>query len=114
MSRPRRTRRAPDVLPATLTPFDVMDAPELAALAVLAHAIDVAWVAMLAQHGDLLDPDAPTSSAPQPGAALSMPFFNGAHALTLVIRRYRAAVAQAAAEREASGAGGSCSDDENI
>lgn len=114
MSRPRRARRSPDVAPATLTPFDVMDAPELAALAVLAHAIDVAWVAMLAQHGDLLDPDTPTSSTTQPGAALSAPFFNGAHALTLVIRRYRAAVAQAAAEREASGDAVPCWDDENI
>jgi hypothetical protein len=91
-----------------------MDAPELAALAVLAHAIDVAWVAMLAQHSDLLDPDAPTSAAPRPGAALSMPFFNGAHALTLVIRRYRAEVAQAAAERQASGDDGCRLDDENI
>jgi hypothetical protein len=36
------------------------------------------------------------------------------HALTLVIRRYRAEVAQAAAERQASGDDGCRLDDENI
>lgn len=79
-----------------------MDAPELAALVLLEHAIEIARVAVLAQHVDLLDPDAPFPRTPQPGADVTLPFFNGAHALTLVIRRYRAAVAQAAANRGAS------------
>jgi hypothetical protein len=85
-----------------LTPFAVMDAPELAALALLEHAINVAHVAVLAQHLDLLDPDAPFHREPQPGGELTMPFFKRAHALLTVIRRYRSAVAQAAARLDAS------------
>jgi hypothetical protein len=114
MTTPRRTRSTPADPHATLTPFDLMDAPELAALVVLEHAIEVAWVAVLAQHVDLLDPDAPQRRAPQPGAALTMPFFNGAHALTLVLRRYRAAVAHAAASSSASRDDAFCSNDENV
>jgi hypothetical protein len=78
-----------------LTPFDVMDAPQLAALVLLEHAIEVARVAVLAQHIDLLDPDPPFRRDPQPGDELTTPFFTRAHALSVVIRRYRAAVAQA-------------------
>jgi hypothetical protein len=87
-----------------------MDAPELAALVLLEHAIEVAWVAVLAQHVDLLDPDAPFTREAQPGAELTRPFFNSAHALTLVLRRYRAAVARAAAVA----AGGDGSRDESV
>lgn len=72
-----------------------MDAPELAALALLEHAIDVARVAVLAQHVELLDPDPPFRREPQPGAELTRPFLARAHALSIVIRRYRAAVALA-------------------
>lgn len=114
MTRPRCTCRAPDEPPAPLTPFDLMDAPELAALAVLQHAIEVAWVAVLAQHVDLLDPDAPFRRAPQPGADLTTPFFRGAHALSLVIRRYRAVVAKAAESRSGSPDDALCSDDEHL
>lgn len=102
MTTPRPARRTPEDPHAILSPFDVMDAPELAALVLLEHAIEVAWVAVLAQHVDLLDSEAPFTRAPQPGADLTTPFFNGAHVLTLVIRRYRAAVAQAAASRDVS------------
>jgi hypothetical protein len=98
MTTPRRTRRAREDHPATLhplSPFDVMDTPELAALALLEHAIDVARIAILAQHIGLLDPDPPCRRDPKPGDELTTPFFTSAHALTIVIRRYRAAVAQA-------------------
>jgi hypothetical protein len=80
-----------------LSPFDVMDAPELAALALLEHAIDVARVALLAQHVELLDPDAACQREAQPGDHLTAAFFARAYELAVVIRRYRAAVAQAAA-----------------
>lgn len=83
--------------PAVLSPFDVMDAPELAALALLEHAIHVARIALLAQHIELLDPDAPTQRQPQPGGLLTTAFFARSYDLAVVIRRYRAAVAQAAA-----------------
>lgn len=96
MTTPHPARGAPRDLHAILSPFDVMDAPELAALAVLEHAIEVAWVAVLAQHVDLLDPDAPFTREARPGADLTAPFFHSAHALTLVLRRYRASVAVAA------------------
>lgn len=105
MTKPRRPRRAceePSTPLAPLTAFDLMVAPELAALAVLERAIDVAWIALLAQHVDLLDPDAPFMRAPRPGANVAMPLFKVAHALTLVIRRYRAAVAEAAASHDPS------------
>lgn len=73
-----------------------MNAPELAALVLLEQAIDVARIAVLAQHHDLLDPDAPRPRAPEPGAHLTESFFTRAHALQVVVRRYRAAVAIAA------------------
>ena len=72
-----------------------MDAPEIAALALLEPAIEVARVALLAQHVDLLDPDPPFRREPQPGRELTRPFLARAQALSLVIRRYRAAIAQA-------------------
>ena len=113
MSGPRRTRRAREDPPAVLTPFDVMDAPELAALAVLEHAIDVARVALLAQHIDLIDPDPPFRREPQPGGDLTRPFLARAHALLIVIRRYRAAIAKAAVGLDGSrDDGGGSSDDD--
>ena len=81
-----------------LTPFAVMDAPELAALALLEHAIDVARVAVLAQHIDLIDPDAPSPCSPLPGADLTALFFARAYALSTVIWRYRAALAPTAGQ----------------
>ena len=89
-----------------------MDAPELAALAILEHAIEVAWLAMLAQHVGLLDPDAPRGHEPQPGDRLTTPFFARAHALSVVIRRYRVAVARAAAALDGARDDGSCSDED--
>ena len=96
MTTTRRARRVREHPPETLTPFAVMDAPELAALALLEHAIDVASIALLAQHLDLLDPDPPRKRDPQPGGDLTTPFFARARALSAVIRRYRAAVAHPA------------------
>ncbi len=95
--KPRRPA-APEATPEPLTPFSVMDAPELAALALLENAIDVARIAVLAQHADLLDPDAPYWSrrATLPGANLTTAFFAHTHALWMTVRRYRAAVAASA------------------
>lgn len=78
-----------------LTPFAVMDVPELAALALLEHAIDVARVAVLAQHLELIDPDAPFRCDPRPNNDVTGVFFVRAHALSVAIRRYRAAVVPA-------------------
>ena len=113
MTAARRTRPAREDPPATLTPFEVMDAPELAALALLEHAIDVARISVLARHVELLDPDAPFQREPQPGSDLTSPFFARAHALTVVIRRYRAAIAQADVDLDASRAREGLSDDDD-
>lgn len=96
MTGPRRTRRARQDPPEILSPFDVMSAPELAALALLEHALHVARIAMLAQHVELLEPDASFQPDAQPGAELTTSFFARSYALSVVIRRYRTAVAQAA------------------
>lgn len=99
MTERRHARCCPqEVPPAVLTPFDVMDAPELAALALLEHAIDVAWVAVLAQHLELIDPDAPFRCEPHPHADLTAQLFTRASALSVAIRRYRAALAPAAGQ----------------
>lgn len=96
MTERRRLRCCPQELPpAVLSPFAVMDAPELAALALLEHAIDVARVAVLAQHLELIDPDAPFRCEPHPHADLIAQFFSRASALSVAIRRYRAALAPA-------------------
>jgi hypothetical protein len=97
--RPRPAREDPAEV---LSPFDVMEAPELAALALLEHAIHVARIAVLAQHVELLDPDAPPQREAQPGGQLTTAFFARAYELAVVIRRYRAVVALAAAGRDGS------------
>jgi hypothetical protein len=97
-----RARVATEDPADVLSPYDLMGAPELAALALLEHAIDVARIALLAQHVELLDPDAPTQREPQPGGLLTTAFFARSYDLAVVIRRYRAAVADAAAGLDAS------------
>jgi hypothetical protein len=112
MTRRRRARRCPqEIPPAVLTPFAVLNAPELAALVLLEHAIDVAWVAVLAQHLELIDPDAPFLCAPHQDADLTALFFTRAHALSVAVRRYRAAVAAAAEQRQSLGGRASSDDD---
>jgi hypothetical protein len=97
-----RARSAAEDPADVLSPFDLMDAPELAALALLEHAIHVARIALLAQHVELLDPDAPTQREPQPGGSLTTAFFARSYDLAVVIRRYRAAIANAAAGLDGS------------
>jgi hypothetical protein len=97
-----RPRPAAEDSANVLSPFDLMDAPELAALALLEHAIHVARIAVLAQHVELLDPDAPFQREAQPGDQLTTAFLARAYELAVVIRRYRAAVAQAAAGLDGS------------
>ena len=84
-----------------LSPFDLMDAPELAALALLEHAIHVARIAVLAEHIELLDPDAPSERDAHPADHLTSAFFARAYDLAVVLRRYRAAVTRAAARGDA-------------
>ena len=74
----------------------VMNAPELSALVLLEHAIEIATLAVLAQHPALLDPDAPCARHTHPGALLTHSLFVRAHKLCVVVRRYRAAVSEAA------------------
>jgi hypothetical protein len=97
-----RARPAREDPAEVLSPFDVIAAPELAALALLEHAIHVARIALLAQHVELLDPDAPCRGKAQPGAELTNRFLARAYDLSAVIRRYRAAVGQAAASIDPS------------
>lgn len=89
-----------------------MDAPELAALVILEHAIEVAWLAMLAQHVELLDPDAPRPHEPGRGSSLATRFFARAHALSDVIHRYRAVVAEASRGFDGARDDRGCSDDD--
>ena len=99
MNAGRRARTGPDCPPppSPLTPFVLQDAPELAAIALLEHALDVVRLALLARHTHLLDPDAPpwAETAPQPGEAIAGAFFKRAYPLGLLLRRYRGAVADA-------------------
>lgn len=73
-----------------------MHAPELAALAVLEHAIHCARLALLAQHPQLLDDeDALARGDADPGADVAERFLDRAHEMYVVIQRYRVAVANA-------------------
>lgn len=87
-----RPRIVSDEPSPPLTPHAVSDAPELAALVLLTHAIDVARVAVLAQYIDLLDPDAPFRRDRRHGDALVPQLLASARALSVLIYRYRAAV----------------------
>jgi len=103
-TRPARPAPAPPPIPRPLTPFVLQDAPELAAIALLEHALDVVRLALLARHTHLLDPDAPpwVEKAPEPGEAIAGAFFKRAYHLGLLLRRYRGAVAGAGARQDAA------------
>jgi hypothetical protein len=90
----RRPASAPTASPPTVP--DLIDAPELAAIILLEHALDVAASALLAEHMTLIDD---FHNPRQQGAVLSL-------ALTICLRasalrdtlvRYRLAVRRAAA-----------------
>jgi len=98
-------RAAPGAL-GPLTPLALEDAPELAALELLEHALHVAGLALLARHAHLRDPDAPpwiARTGPRSAEAAASAYFERAHHLAVVLRRYRAAVAAEAAEIAAAG-----------
>jgi hypothetical protein len=107
MTATRRSRPGPACppIPRPLTPFVLQDAPELAAIALLEHALDVVRLALLARHAHLLDPDAPpwVEKAPEPGEAIAGAFFKRAYHLGLLLRRYRGEVAGPCARQDAAG-----------
>ena len=100
MSRgPRRLAAPADTADDLLSPFDLMRAPQLAALVVLETALHVARLAMLAAHAELLDgEDAPRDV--DPGAELAARLLDRAHDVYAVSRAYRAAIAPTDAARD--------------
>ena len=90
-------RPPPDRDDATsLSPLVVVNAPELASLALLEHAIEIARLAVLAEHHELLDSDALLVRHAHPGAFLTHRLFVRAHRLLVIVRQYRVAVSAAA------------------
>ena len=96
----RRARKSP--APAdVVTPFDLIGAPELAALAMLEAAIHFTRIALLAQHAELLMEDEFLARGElRPGADIAARFLHRAHEMYVVIRDYRAAIAHAAKREE--------------
>jgi len=79
-----------------LSPLVVVNAPELASLALLEHAIEIARLAVLAEHHELIEPEAPPLPHVHPGAYLTHRLFVRAHRLLVIVRQYRVAVSAAA------------------
>ena len=80
----------------TLTPVDLLGAPELAALDLLHHAVHVVGLALLAQYPHLLgDQYGRVCHDGDPLAQLAQRLLGRARALDDVIHRYRQAVANA-------------------
>jgi hypothetical protein len=80
--------------PAGLTLEEVLHAPELASLELLAHALNVARVAILAQYPYLLgDEHGRVDLDSDPVAKLADRLLEHAFPLEHILRRYRAAIA---------------------
>lgn len=87
-------RRPPP--PPTLTPLELLGAPELAALDLLHHAVHVVGLALLAQYPHLLgDEYGRVRHDGDPVAQLAQRLLGRARALDDLIARYRHAVANA-------------------
>jgi len=83
-----------DTRPAVLTLEEVLQAPELAALDLLAHALNVVRVAIVAQHPYLLgDERGCVDLDSDPIAQLADRLLEHAFPLEHILRRYRAAIA---------------------
>jgi len=88
---PRRSSAHPDAAANILTPFDLMDAPQLAALQLLEAAFHVTSLALLAAHAELIDPDYPHRGV-DPAAPLAARLLRQTHDICLAIRAYRRAL----------------------
>ena len=92
----KRPRQAPTSAPAPPTVPDLVDAPELAAISLLEHALAVVRDALLAEHLTMID------DFHRPGeqgrvVALAYAICRREAALRETLRRYRHAVRKAAA-----------------
>ena len=88
-----RTRRKASTLPPPAAPTvpDLVVAPELAAIILLEHALDVVREALLAQHPTLID-DSRRPDVDGPVLSLANTICLRAPALLDTLRRYRRAV----------------------
>ncbi len=94
MTRPRAKKTA---APATLPPptvFDLVDAPELAAVILLEHALGVVIDALLAEHPTLID-DFAVAHSKSVVLAHADTIWRRAAALHHLLQRYRRAVRDA-------------------
>jgi len=92
---PRRRR------PPALTLVDLLNAPELALLDVLDHALHVARVAIIAQHPHLLgDESGRVCTDGDPIAQGAAEIIDRAFDLAIALRRYRRAIANASTLRD--------------
>jgi hypothetical protein len=79
---------------ATLSLADVVHAPELASLELLAHALRVASLALVAQYPHLLgDANGRVCHHADPVAQLADRLLGRARQLDILLRRYRTAIA---------------------
>jgi hypothetical protein len=94
--------RRPAAPPVTASPTvpDLIDAPELAAIFLLEHALDVAATALVAQHTTLID-DFNSPREQGPVVSLAHTICRRAGALRDTLVRYRRAVRDAAASADA-------------
>lgn len=97
----RRPASAPTAPPPTVP--DLVDAPELAAIILLEHALDVAASALLAEHMTLID-DFHRPREQGPVVSLAHTICRRAGALRDTLVRYRRAVRDAAASAAADSA----------
>ncbi len=93
-----KPRRRPPSPPTTAPPTvpDLVDAPELAAIILLEHALDVAASALVAEHMTLID-DFHRPCEQGPVLSLAYTICRRAGALRDILVRYRRAVRDAAA-----------------
>ena len=88
-------RRLPPTAPAPPTVPEIIDAPELAAIMLLEHALDVAASALVAQHLTLID-DFHRPADQGPVVSLAHTICRRARALHQTLAGYRRAVRDAA------------------
>ncbi len=93
-----RRNRAPQPATKTPTPPDLVLDPELAVLSVLAHVLDIAAAALLAEHPTLID-DLRNPHQDGPVVSLASTLCRRASALANTLAAYDRAVRDAAAAR---------------
>ena len=91
----KRRARAPARAPDPPTVPELMLAPELAALILLQHALDVAVSALVAEHPTLVD-DVARQRDGDPAVALAHAICRRSGALEDILHRYRRVVRDAA------------------